>query len=168
MRASAREEIGMTNGVTRFIRSMTIAVAVMLAAEAHAETQCEMDFRLEGWSAFYKTASGSGKITCDNGRSAVVRIKSKGGGITVGKFKIVHGYGKFTTVEHIGEVFGDYAVAEAHAGAGKEASAQVLTKGTVSLTLTGKGRGVDLGFSFGKVTIENVTPRHRRRTPHHD
>jgi hypothetical protein len=34
------------------------------------------------------------------------------------------------------------------------ATAQVLTKGTVSLALTGKGEGIDLGVSLGEFTLK--------------
>jgi hypothetical protein len=114
---------------------------------------CEMTFDLKGWSAFYKTASGDGAITCSNGQKARVKIRAKGGGITFGKSDIIGGTGKFTGVRNISEVFGSYAQAEAHAGAGKSADAQVMTKGEVSLALTGTGRGIDIGFAFGKFTI---------------
>ena len=53
----------------------------------------------------------------------------------------------------IGEVFGTYARAEAQAGAGDAAGAQVLTKGDVSLAHSGTGRGVEIGFAFGSFTI---------------
>src|SRR5579859_1114750 len=36
------------------------------------QTFCQMRFTLKGWSAFYKTASGSGALTCDNGQKAKV------------------------------------------------------------------------------------------------
>jgi hypothetical protein len=124
-----------------------------LAQSARAETRCEMNFKLSGWSVFYQTGSGTGVIWCDNGQSAPVRIKTKGGGFTVGKTKVVDGEGAFSEVDRIDEVFGTYARAEAQAGAGKEAEAQVLTKGTVSLALRGKGRGVGLGVSVGSFTI---------------
>ncbi len=118
--------------------------------------ECKMTYRLSGWSAFYKTASGSGTVTCSNGQKARVKVRAKGGGITVGKTEIVKGTGEFTGVWDIGEIFGSYAQAEAHAGAGKSADAQVLTKGRVSLALAGKGRGIDLGIAFGKFTIQRV------------
>lgn len=118
-----------------------------------ALTKCVMDFSLSGWSAFYKTASGTGTITCDDGESVRVAIRTKGGGLTVGKSKITDGHGAFSEVGSVSELYGDYAEAEAHAGMGKSAGAQVMTKGTVSLELTGKGQGVDLGFSFGRFTI---------------
>ena len=114
---------------------------------------CEMRFDLRGWSAFYKTAKGDGTITCDNGQTARNRIKAKGGGITFGKSDIINGTGKFSGARSIGELFGSYAQAEVHAGAGKSAAAQALTKGEVSLVLTGTGRGVDVGFAFGKFTL---------------
>jgi hypothetical protein len=115
--------------------------------------ECTMKYSLKGWSAFYKTASGSGTITCSNGQKARVRVTAKGGGITFGKSEIVNGTGHFTGARSITELFGAYAQAEAHAGAGKSGDAQVLTKGTVSLALAGTGRGVDIGFAFGKFTI---------------
>jgi len=114
---------------------------------------CKMSFNLKGWSAFYKTSKGDGTITCDNGQSAKVRIRTKGGGITFGKSEIIDGTGKFSDVRNIDELFGSYVQSEAHAGAGKSVGAQALTKGEVSLVLAGKGRGVDIGFAFGKFTI---------------
>jgi hypothetical protein len=122
-----------------------------------ASTQCTMRFDLKGWSAFYKTASGSGTVTCDNGQSANVIIRAKGGGLTVGKSRISDGHGKFSEVTDIGEIYGGYGSAEAHAGMVRSTTAQVMTKGPVSLELTGKGEGVDLGIAFGKFT----TARHK-------
>jgi hypothetical protein len=138
-------------------QSIPVALGAVLAliatAASGAETNCTMSFDLSGWSAFYKTASGGGMVTCDNGQTSAVAIKATGGGLTIGKSKINDGHGKFSPVADIRDVYGDYGMAEAHAGAGRSSSAQVMTKGTVSLELTGKGQGVDLGFSFGKFTI---------------
>jgi hypothetical protein len=116
-------------------------------------TKCTMKYSLTGWSAGYSTASGSGTITCDNGQSARVSLRAKGGGPTVGKSKIVNGGGTFSEVADISELFGSYGSAEAHAGMGGAAAAQVVTKGTVSLAFSGTGQGVDLGVSFGKFVI---------------
>ena len=85
--------------------------------------------------------------------SATVIIRAKGGGLTVGKSKISDGRGSFSDVANISEVYGSYAAAEANAGMGRSATAQAMTKGTVSLELTGKGEGIDLGVSFGRFTI---------------
>lgn len=126
------------------------------ATAAAGSVDCRMTYSLRGWSAFYKTATGSGTITCSNGERAKVKIRAKGGGITFGKSEITNGTGEFTGTSSLREVFGSYAQSEAHAGAGKSADAQALTKGTVSLFLAGKGRGVDVGFAFGKFTIERA------------
>ena len=115
---------------------------------------CSMQFTLKGWSVFYKQAKGSGTVTCDNGQSAEVAIKLKGGGLTVGKSSIADGKGSFSEVSDISEVFGAYASAEAHAGAVKSSSATAMTKGEISLAITGKGRGWDLGVSFGRFVIK--------------
>lgn len=119
-------------------------------------TDCRMTFDLRSWSAFYKSSEGEGTITCDNGQTAKVRIKARGGGLTFGKSDVIGGTGKFTGARNIDELLGSYAQSEAHAGAGKSAAAQALTKGEVSLVLVGTGRGVDVGFAFGKFTIQRV------------
>lgn len=123
------------------------------AFAAGAKVDCEMKFTMKGWSAFYKTASGEGVIKCDNGQSMNVKLSAKGGGLTVGKSTIEDGHGKFSAVASISELLGAYAAGEAHAGAVKSAQAQVMTKGEVSLALSGTGHGWDLGIAFGKLTI---------------
>lgn len=122
-------------------------------ARAAKGTVCEMRFTLAGWSVFYKTASGAGTITCDNGQKAKVSLSAKGGGLTAGKYKIRDGYGKFSAVANIDELFGEYVEGGADAGVVASAAAQALTKGEVSLALAGHGTGVNLGVSFGKFTI---------------
>jgi hypothetical protein len=138
-------------GLSALLLSL-IAVAPV-AGDAAKTTDCRMDYTLKGWSAFYKTARGSGTITCDNGQTAKVKISATGGGLTAGKSEIRDGHGKFSEVADIKELFGSYASADAAAGAVKSAEAQALTKGEVSLALAGNGTGMELGVSFGKFTI---------------
>jgi len=126
------------------------------SAQAAGKTDCEMRFSLTGWAAIYKHAEGSGKITCTNGRSFNISIVAVGGGLTAGKYKIENGIGKFSEVYDTAELFGSYAQGEAGAGAVRSANAQALTKGNVSLALSGVGEGVNLGISFGKFTIRRV------------
>ena len=116
-------------------------------------TECTLKFDLHGWSAFYESANGTGKITCDNGQSARVTIRSKGGGLSVGKFKISDGRGSFTDVASINEVFGKYVAADTNAGAAKAANTWVMTKDKVSLALAGTGNGWELGFSVDEFVI---------------
>ena len=134
------------------VASLLFAVAAT-PAQAAKDIDCQMRFSLAGWSAFYKTASGEGTITCSNGDTLRVTIEAKGGGLTFGKSEIHNGLGKFTEVYDIEDVLGVYASAGAHAGAAKSAEAQALTKGPVSLALSGRGTGWDLGVAFGKFTI---------------
>jgi hypothetical protein len=133
-----------------------IALWLLVAAPGAAvetTTVCRMDFMLKGWSAGYKTAKGTGTISCDNGQTAEVRLHATGGGLTAGRSAVRDGHGKFTSVADIRELFGAYASAGAAAGAGQSSEAQALTKGEVSLSLAGTGTGVELGVSFGKFTI---------------
>jgi len=158
----------------RFRRSVSAlalatSLAVLPAAYAAEETKpaepskeapkgkglidCKMEFNLSGWSAIYSTSKGDGTITCDNGATAKVKLKSHGGGITFGKSDVIGGTGHFTGAKSIDELYGSYAQSEANAGAGKSAAAQAMTKGEVSLSLAGTGRGVNIGFSFGKFDV---------------
>ena len=128
--------------------------AVAMPAQASGPIDCKLAFNLSGWSIFYKTASGTGTVTCDNGESMPVRIRAKGGGLTVGKSKIENGTGEFSGVFNINDVLGTYASSEAHVGASKSAKAMAMTKGSVSLAVAGKGAGWDIGVAFGKFVIE--------------
>lgn len=118
-----------------------------------AETKCSMVYSLKSWSILYKSGKGSGTITCDNGQSARVHLRSQGGGITVGTSQIVGGHGVFSNAHDIKELFGSYANASAHGGAGDAGASQALTKGDISLALTGSGKGVNVGVDFGSFKI---------------
>jgi hypothetical protein len=117
------------------------------------DLDCKLKFSLTGWSLLYKHANGTGRVFCENGRSMPVTITVKGGGLTAGKWHIDNGTGKFTDVHRISDVLGRYVQGEAHAGVIKSGSAQLLTKGNVSLALAGHGEGIDLGVDVGAFTI---------------
>lgn len=139
--------------------TLIAALPAVFAAPAQAadpNLDCEMKFSLTGWSAIYKHAEGHGVVRCANGQSMKVKIEAKGGGLTVGKSRIDNGTGKFTDVHRIDDVLGTYAQGDASIGAVKSGTAQVLTKGTVSLALAGSGQGVDIGISFGGFTISRA------------
>lgn len=133
--------------------ALTAAAVVVLPAQA-ADLSCKMSFEMRGWSAIYQTADGYGTIRCSDGKSMRVKLSARGGGLTVGKSSITNGRGDFTGVHSIGDLLGSYANANAHAGAERSAGAQVLTKGTVSLALSGTGHGWDLGVALGAFKIE--------------
>ena len=138
---------------------LALALAAMLpraASAAEANLDCELKFSLTGWAVIYKHAEGHGVITCKNGKSMDVKIEAKGGGLTAGKSHIDNGTGRFTDVHRIEDTLGTYAQGDASIGAGKSGTAQVLTKGTVSLALAGAGEGVDIGVSFGGFTISRA------------
>jgi hypothetical protein len=145
----------MTMAKTALLLAAALAAASATApANAAGNVDCKLSFDLAGWSLFYKTASGNGVVTCDNGQRLAVRISAKGGGLTFGKSRIEDGTGEFSGVRDIRDVLGTYAAAEAHAGAVKSSKAQAMTKGDVSLALAGTGKGWDIGVAFGKFVLE--------------
>lgn len=123
------------------------------AQEAARTMKCTMDFSLSGWSVIYQTADGHGTVTCANGQTMAVDIDAKGGGLSVGKYELVDGRGKFTHVTSIDDVLGSYATANAHVGVINSGHAAAMTKGPVSLALTGKGKGWDIGAGFESFKI---------------
>ncbi len=126
------------------------------ASNGGATIECKMHFKTTSWSAIYKRVVGTGFVTCANGTSMHVKIFAQGVGLTAGKSRIDHGVGTFTDVHSIDDVLGSYAQGEANAGMVKSGSVQILTKGTVSLALSGSGQGIDLGVSVGKFTISKT------------
>jgi hypothetical protein len=132
---------------------LLLAATHAFAADPAATVKCQMKFSMKGWSALYKRASGAGMVTCSNGQTATVKLEARGGGLTAGKSSIENGHGEFSAVKDIEEIFGAYADAEAHAGAVKSSGARAMTKGEVSLAVSGTGRGWDLGVAFGKFKI---------------
>lgn len=125
-----------------------------MAQDEHADLRCKLEFSLHGWSAVYSHAEGKGVVTCKDGSTMPVLISVRGGGLTAGRSKVDHGTGDFTHVLTIDDVLGRYAQGEAHAGVMKSGTAQVLTKGTVSLALAGAGEGIDLGVDVGELTLK--------------
>jgi hypothetical protein len=134
--------------------SMTACFLLAGPAASAKLTKCQISYDLEGWSVFYKTSKGTGRITCANGQSAYVGLSAHGGGVTFGKFRVTGGKGTFSSVRDIADLYGTYVEATAHAGAGGSTDARVMAKGEVSLSLAGKGQGVNLGIAFGGFTIQ--------------
>ena len=131
-----------------FIFTGLLPIASMAEGKSSA-TSCRLVYNMSGWSFFYKTSNGEGKITCSDGTSAEVTLRARGGGLSVGKSNIIDGEGNFSEVLNIDDLYGNYVAAEAHAGATKSAAAQAMTKGEVSLSLKGTGQGFDIGICDG-------------------
>ena len=134
---------------------LQILCASLFSFSAHAEMlDCKMTYNIQGWSFFYREYKGTGVVSCNNGQHANVFIESRGGGFTIGKSQIHRGRGAFSSLLDINEIYGTYIALDAHAGASVSVEGQVMTKGEISLALSGKGRGVDLGFSLSGFSIK--------------
>ena len=137
--------------------AVALAAALAGATAAFGEDtpalECTMTFQLEGWSAIYERADGSGTVRCSDGTSMPVVVHARGAGLTVGKSTIRNGTGKFADVRRISQVPGSYVQGDLHLGVAKSAAAEVLTNGRVSLALAGSGAGYDLGIGIADFTI---------------
>ncbi|NYT64305.1 hypothetical protein H0A66_18485 [Alcaligenaceae bacterium] len=135
------------------IASILVSIAPEIAGATERDLKCQLSFTTTEWSIIYASAAGRGTVTCENGESMPVSISAKGIGLTAGKWEIQHGRGNFTDVATIDNVLGSYYGLSTNVGMVKAGSAQALTKGKVSLMLTGKGEGFDLGVAVSSFTI---------------
>ncbi len=148
-------KLSLTLATALGIGLLALAPGALAANDSHAgKMDCHMTFTLHGWSAIYNTATGSGTVTCDNGRTMHVRLSAKGGGLSVGKYKLDKGRGVFSDVTNIDQVLGTYARASAEAGAANSAQASVMTKGDISLAIRGHGTGWNVGVGLSGFTIK--------------
>lgn len=141
----------------RFVSQFFIVCALLAlgsTTSAAAMLECRFTYDLKGWSAVFKTARGTGEINCSNGQSASVDIVTYGGGVTFGTSTVVGGKGHFSQVEKISDLYGTYVEAMAHAGAGGSTDARAMFKGSVRLSLAGRGQGFNVGFAFGSFRIK--------------
>jgi hypothetical protein len=135
-----------------------LAVPLLFATPAPAaDLTCNMSFAMKGWSAIYKTAQGSGTVKCSNGQKMKVALESEGGGLTVGKSHIDDGHGDFTGVHDIKDILGDYAAASGEGGISKAGEGTVVTKGDVTLALSGTGSGWNVGVAFSRFTVKPIS-----------
>lgn len=139
--------------VLAVVTALGIGPAAAKDTAKPAKTKCDLTFSLTEWAVAYKHASGSGVITCDNGQKQDVLVTSKGVGLTAGKFKI-DGKGEFSKVADIKDLLGNYAAAQGDAGIVKAGAAAVVTKGDVSLAISGHGEGWNVGVSVGNFELK--------------
>lgn len=114
---------------------------------------CSMTYKLEGFSLAYRQYDGTGEVNCDNGQKALVSLSSKSIGFTIG-YSSIEGEGYFTEVKNINEILGNYLSLGNHFGINKSVDRQILTSGEISLALTGRGHGFDIGFTIGDLSIK--------------
>jgi hypothetical protein len=148
-------EILMTTQFFRFIPLLVLSLGGLFFVSpvaAQSLTSCTMTYKLSGWSFVYKQYDGLGNISCSNGQRAQVALASKSIGFTLGKSEI-EGTGVFSEVRNLNEIYGSFVAFQGHAGATKSIDGQLLTRGEISLALSGKGRGIDIGVTLGALTI---------------
>ena len=121
-------------------------------SSAHAE-ECDLTYNMKGWSAFYKGYSGTGTVTCPSGKSAKVNLSLKAGGFTFGASEIIDGKGKIRGVSKISDIYGGGFALGGHAGFNKSVEGRWVPRGARTVTLSGKGKGYDLGWSMGSFKI---------------
>ena len=148
----------MKNRFYRMFAFLSVAALSLVwtsPVSADPSISCTMTYKLSGMSLVFKLYEGKGNISCSNGQRAPVELSSKSIGFTIGKSEI-EGTATFTSVKNLNELYGSYLSLEGHAGATQSFDGQVLTRGEISLVLSGKGRGLDIGVTLGELSISPV------------
>jgi hypothetical protein len=130
----------------------TLAVFAIPGAAQADFTSCQLEFETHAWSFFYKNVTGTGTVTCENGDRADVTIRYHGGGVTFGVADL-KGIARFSQVRGVNEVMGAYGTVEGHAGFSGSVTGRAGTRGPVWTSQSGQGRGWNLGFAFGAISI---------------
>lgn len=138
----------------RFGLALAMLAASATGVAKEPDLHCRLQFVSQDWSAVYASGKGEGTVSCDHGVTMPVTITAKGVGLTAGKWRITDGRGRFTHASRIEDTLGHYLSVGGNAGLAKAGTAQVLTKGRVSLALAGKGEGFDLGIAVTEFVIE--------------
>ncbi len=128
------------------------SILFMSFTSAQAE-ECELKYTMKGWSAFYKSYKGTGTVSCPSGKRANVNLSLQGGGFTFGASEITEGKGKILGVTQISDIYGGGFAIGGHAGFITSIEGRVIPKGSHTITLSGKGKGYDLGWSLGSFKI---------------
>lgn len=134
----------------KYLFSLALLMSFPYSAQA---MDCSFKYNLKGWSAFYRTGTGAGAVSCSNGQSASVKLNLKAGGFTFGVFDITEGKGKFLNVNNINDIYGGYFEVDGHAGFVKSVEGRALPFKPIFFSMTGKGTGYNLGFSLGAVIV---------------
>jgi len=59
----------------------------------------------------------------------------------------------FSELKDISEIYGTFISLEGHIGAVRSGHGEVMTRGVVSLAISGSGRGFDIGVTLGGLNI---------------
>jgi len=132
------------------VASLLFLMSFSFSAQAEV---CDLKYTMKGWSAFYKHYKGSGVVTCPSGKSAKVKLDLKAGGFTFGASEIIEGKGKIRGITKVSDIYGGGFSLGGHAGFIKSVEGRWVPRGSRTVTLSGKGKGYDLGFSMGSLRI---------------
>ena len=135
------------------IMGLALSSLFLLPFSSAQAEECSLTYSMKGWSAFYKSYKGTGVISCPSGQRANVNVSLRAGGFTFGASEITDGKGIIQGVTNINDIYGTGFAMGGHAGFVKSVEARWAPKGTQVITLSGTGRGYDLGFSLGSFKI---------------
>ena len=136
-------------------KSLSLAVSSLffMSFSAVQAEECDLKYTMKGWSAFYKSYQGTGTVSCPSGKRAAVNLSLQGGGFTFGASEIIDGKGTILGVTEISDIYGGGFAVGGHAGFITSIEGRVIPRGSRTITLSGKGKGYDLGWSIGSFKV---------------
>jgi hypothetical protein len=154
--------ISMKKTALQLLAGMVLAVAPMMLSAAESHVDCNLRFTAGQWSPQQAAVTGAGMLTCTNGSAMPVMVGASGPGIAAGRWSITDGRGAFGRVARIEDILGSYAAIEGDIGVSAAGTVQALTKGKLSLRLSGKGQGFSAGIAIRDFSISRLADSPRR------
>lgn len=157
---------GFRDNLMKHTASMLIAAVACImaspifrAAEGHLD--CTLRFTARQWSPLRGAVTGTGMLMCTDGSAVPVIVDASGPGITAERWNITDGWGVFDHVTRMEDALGRYTAIEGDIGVSAAGTVQTLTKGKLSLGLSGKGKGFVAGIAIRNFSISRAVDRTR-------
>lgn len=124
---------------------------LLIPLALHA-AECKITFKIKIHAELQETGKGTGTITCDNGETTPVVIKTAGSWIAVHKSRWVEGEGTFSKVDELQKLFGAYTPTRIDRIQEGPSPPNVVWHKDISLTFSG-GDQHKLDYTRGRFKI---------------
>ena len=119
---------------------------------------CELSFASTNWWPLYRGFTGEGTVRCRDGQSMRVHVVGQGHELSVDRWKIAHGSGRYSQVTRMEDTLGHFVRTRDGSRLVKDAGAAVPEDARPHLALAGRGNGFEVDDAIEDLRIERAGP----------